>query len=196
MFIIQHRRRREKKTNYRKRLALLSSGDIRLVIRKTLSGMMIQFIDYSPQGDRTKTTTVAADLKKFGWKIHAGNIPASYLTGLIAGFKAKAMGIDKAVLDCGMQTSTKASRIYAALKGVVDAGVDVPHSDEVIPDEARMSGDHIAKYSAKLHADKKGKMFTQCTAAGIPPEHIPKHFADVKKAIISAKGVSSKGVNK
>ena len=190
MFIIQHRRRRENKTDYRRRLALLSSGNMRVVIRKSLSGMTVQFIDYDPKGDVTKLTVVAADLKKFGWKLHAGNLPASYLIGLIAGLKAKSIGIEHAVLDSGLQRSTKGSRIYSALKGIVDAGVDIPHSADILPDAARISGDHIVKYAAKLDAEKKKKIFSKYIHAGIGPENVSKHFADVKKNIISAKGVS------
>jgi large subunit ribosomal protein L18 len=190
MFIIQHRRRREEKTDYRRRLSLLSSGNMRVAIRRSLSGVMVQFIDYDPKGDITKLTTVAADLKKFGWKLHTGNLPASYLIGLIAGLKAKSMGIEHAVLDSGLQGSTKGSRIYSALKGIVDAGVDIPHSDDILPDAARISGDHIAKYGAKLTPEKKKKLFSQYIHAGIEPEHVSKHFADVKKKIIDAKGVS------
>ena len=143
MFVIQHRRRRQKKTNYKKRLALIKSGETRLVIRRSLSGMTIQFVDYVPDGDKTAVTAVSQELKKLGWNYSLKNVPASYLLGLLAGKKAKQNNINNAVVDTGLQTLTKGSRIYAALKGVVDAGLNIPHSPEIFPSDERLQGKHI-----------------------------------------------------
>jgi large subunit ribosomal protein L18 len=52
-------------------------------------------------------------------------------------------GMKEAVLDIGMQKSIKGCRLFAALKGVVDAGVEVPHSDDILPSEDRLTGKHI-----------------------------------------------------
>lgn len=190
MFRTYHRRRREKKTDYSKRLNLLRSEKTRIVLRRTLAGMSIQFVDYKTDGDQTKVSAVAADLKKFGWKIHTGNIPSSYLIGLIAGLRAKSVGIEEAILDVGLQTSTKGSRIYAALKGIIDAGINIPYSEEILPDDARISGDHIAKYAGLLDDAKKKKLFSKYIAAGVNPEDVSKHFSDVKQKISDAKGVN------
>ncbi|MBR9682334.1 MAG: 50S ribosomal protein L18 [Candidatus Aenigmarchaeota archaeon] len=190
MFKIFHRRRRQKKTDASTRLNLLRSGKIRVVLRRTLTGMSIQFVDYKVDGDVTKVSAVAADLKKFGWKAHTGNIPSAYLIGLVAGLRAKSVGIEEAILDVGLQTSTKASRLYAALKGLIDAGINIPHSEEILPDDARVSGDHIAKYAQSMDGDKKNKLFSKYIAAGINPDEVPKHFAEVKQKIIDAKGVN------
>lgn len=140
--IIPYKRRKERKTDYRKRLALLKSGKPRLVIRKSLAHMKVQFVKYSPEGDETLCGAFSKELEKFSLK-HCGNLPAAYLTGLLAGIKAKKLGIKEAVLDLGLQTSTKGSRIYAALKGVLDSGIIVSHSQEVLPSEDRIFGRHI-----------------------------------------------------
>lgn len=169
---------------------MLRSGKTRLVVRRSLTGMKIQFIDYEPAGDKTKITVTTADLKKFGWKSYTGNIPSSYLIGLIAGLRAKSVGIEEAILDVGLQTSTKASRIYAALKGVIDSGVNVNHSEKIFPDESRISGDHIVKYAQSLDDDKKKKLFSKYYSAGVNPEDLSKHFSDAKQKIIDAKGVN------
>lgn len=136
-----HKRRREQKTNYKKRLGLIKSGRVRLIIRKSLTHINVQFIEYKPDGDRTLASAFSNELKKFGWMFNCGNVPAAYLTGLLAGLKAKK--IKEAVLDLGLQTSTKGSRLYAALKGVIDAGIDVSHSKEILPDDSRILGKHI-----------------------------------------------------
>jgi large subunit ribosomal protein L18 len=58
-----------------------------------------------------------------------------------------ALGISEGIADIGLHASTKGNRIYAAVKGVVDAGVDVPHSPEIFPAEERISGKHIKEYT-------------------------------------------------
>ncbi len=137
---VMHKRRREQKTDYRLRLKLLKSGKTRLVIRKSLNNIRVQFINYYPEGDRTEASAFSKELKKFGWNYGTGNLPAAYLTGFIAGLRTK---VKEAVLDIGMQMNTKGSRIYAALKGVIDAGVSVPHSQEILPSMDRIMGKHI-----------------------------------------------------
>jgi large subunit ribosomal protein L18 len=155
--ILKFKRRLEEKTNYRKRLGLLKSGKARLVIRKSLSNIMVQIVKYNPKGDETVATAVSMDLKKMGWN-RTGNVPAAYLTGLMAGKMAKEKKVEEAVLDLGLQTSTKGSRIYAALKGAVDAGVSVPHSEEILPSSDRIEGKHISEEVAKQFQEVKKKI--------------------------------------
>ena len=154
---VHFKRRMEKKTNYVKRLALLKSEKTRLVIRKSLSNISIQFVNFKPSGDETIASAVSSELKKFGW-VKGGNIPAAYLTGLLAGKKAKEKNIKEAVLDLGLQTSTKGSRLYAALKGVLDAGIIIPHSKEILPSEERIKGKHISEEMSKQFEDVKTKI--------------------------------------
>jgi large subunit ribosomal protein L18 len=156
-YLTQFKRRREKKTNYKKRLALIKSGKTRLVIRKSLNNISVQFINYKPEGDYTIISTVSAELKKLGWN-KTGNVPAAYLTGLLAGKKAKEKKIEEAILDLGLQISTKGSRIYAALKGVLDAGVKIPHSKDILPSEDRIKGKHISEEIVKKFEDVKKKI--------------------------------------
>jgi large subunit ribosomal protein L18 len=156
-YLVPFRRRRENKTNYRKRLALLKSKKTRLVIRRSLSNISVQFINFMPAGDQTIAEANSTELKKLGW-IRTGNVPASYLTGLLAGKKAKNKKIEEAVLDMGLQISTKGSRIYAALKGVLDSGIKVPCSEEILPSEDRIRGKHISKDLEKQFDEVKNKI--------------------------------------
>ena len=158
MFRIQHKRRREKKTNYKSRLALLKSGKIRLVIRKSLNNISVQFIDYKADGDTTITSAVSTELKKFGWKGLAGNIPAAYLTGYLAGKRAKDKKIAEAILDLGLQTNIKGSRIYGALKGVLDSGIKISYSEKILPSGDRIKGKHISEKIEKQFEDVKKKI--------------------------------------
>ena len=156
-YLMMFRRRRKKKTNYKKRLALIKSGKIRVVIRRSLTNIIVQFVDYDSKGDKTLVSAFSTELKKYGWS-RTGNVPASYLTGLLAGKRAKDKKIEEAILDLGLQTSTKGSRIYAALKGVLDAGVNVPHSKKILPDENRIKGVHISEDITKQFEDVKNKI--------------------------------------
>jgi large subunit ribosomal protein L18 len=57
-----------------------------------------------------------------------------------------------------LQISTKGSRIYAALKGVLDSGIKVPYSEEILPSEDRIKGRHISKDMEKQFEDVKNKI--------------------------------------
>ena len=141
---IKLRRRREGKTDYRHRLALLKSGETRIVVRRSLKNIRVQFIEYSEQGDKVLITTMGSDLvKQFNWKHSLSSTPAAYLTGLLAGAQAKKEGISSGVLDIGRQVPVKGSKVFASLQGILDAGIQCPHGENVIPSEDRLLGKHI-----------------------------------------------------
>jgi large subunit ribosomal protein L18 len=181
------RRRREGKTDYQARKALVASRKPRLVTRASIKNVEVQIIIAKPHGDEVLVSTNSRELiKSYGWRAPTGNIPASYLTGLLCGVKAKAAGIKEAILDIGLVSPTKGSKIFAVLSGVVDAGVEVPHSEEKIVKE-RMKGEHIAKYAKSLGtgSEEYTARFSQYTAQGVAPEKIVEHFTKVKADIIA-----------
>lgn len=181
------RRRREGKTDYQARKALVTSRKPRLVTRASIKNVEVQIIIAKPHGDEVLASANSRELiKSYGWRAPTGNIPASYLTGLLCGVKAKAAGIKEAILDIGLVSPTKGSKIFAVLSGVVDAGVDVPHSEEKIVKE-RMKGEHIAKYAKSLGAGSEEYIakFSQYTIQGVAPEKIVEHFTKVKADIIA-----------
>jgi len=93
---IKTRRRRQGITDYRKRLALIKSGKPRIVVRKSLKHMRVQFIDYQETGDKVLISALGSDLvKEYKWKHPTSSTPAAYLIGLIAGKKAKEAGISE-----------------------------------------------------------------------------------------------------
>ncbi len=144
--VIPLRRKREGKTNYKKRMGYLRSRMPRLVIRKSLRNIIAQVIVYEQQGDRIIAAASSAQLKKLGWKSSGSNIPAAYLVGYLVGKKAKTSNIEEAVLDLGIYQQIKGSKLYAALKGAVDAGLNIPHDQSVMPSEERLHGKHIMEY--------------------------------------------------
>lgn len=142
-YSVKYRRRREYKTNYKKRLNLLKSKKNRLVIRPTNRYIIVQIVQYHPDGDRILCSANSKELKKLGWNISCSNTSAAYLTGFLCGLKAikaKKISDKDAILDIGLKVSTKGSKIYAAGKGAADAGMNIPISDEILPDEKRIKG--------------------------------------------------------
>ncbi|MHA1860396.1 MAG: 50S ribosomal protein L18, partial [Candidatus Asgardarchaeia archaeon] len=102
--------------------------------------------------------------------------------GLLIGKRALKKRIKSAVLDIGVQKSIKGSRIYALLKGVVDAGLKVPHSPDVLPPEDRIKGEHIVKYAKELKEGNKERYRIQFSRTN--PEELPRMFEEVKSKIV------------
>jgi large subunit ribosomal protein L18 len=149
-FKMPFKRRREGKTNYRKRLKLLLSKKPRLVVRKSLKYIRAQIIEFDFKGDKTLASASSEELKKLGWNFACDNLPAAYLTGLLIGKRALEKKIKEVILDAGVYPSTKGSRIYAVVKGALDVGLKVPVDEGVLPSEDRILGKHIVSYKEKF----------------------------------------------
>ncbi len=187
--VVQFRRKREGKTNYKKRLKLLKSGMPRLVIKKSLKHISVQIIEYSQHGDKVVATINSKVLEKMGWPAK-GNIPSAYLTGLLVGKKAVEMKIKKIILDTGMQSVVKGSRIYALAKGAIDAGMDIPHAKDVLPNDDIVKCKAIENYAKILKekdADAYKKQFSQYLKNNIDPLMLGKMFETIKNKITGAK---------
>ena len=133
IYKVGFRRRREGRTDYRRRLALVKSGKVRMVVRRSNRYVTVQFIRFDPAGDRTLLTVDGPKMRKlFNWPAKR-NAWTAYLTGLYAGREAGRAGVKEFVLDNGMYTASKGSVVFAALKGAVDAGLSTSYSEEKVP---------------------------------------------------------------
>lgn len=182
---VKLRRRREGRTDYQARKALIISGKPRLVTRASIKNITVQIVTAKPKGDEVLAAANSRELiKNFGWKAPTGNTPAGYLTGYLAGLKAKAAGVEEAIYDIGLVAPTKGSKIFAVLNGVLDAGIEIPHGEEKIVKE-RAKGEHISQYakSIGLGSEEYAAKFSQYKAQGVAPEKIPEHFNKVKSEI-------------
>ncbi len=148
------KRRRSGQTNYHKRLKMVSSEIPRFVVRPTHRGISAQVISYSPQGDKVISTVTDRSLKKLGLDATGNNTPVSYLVGYATGLKAKKNKVENAILDTGRYNITTGGRISAALKGFVDAGVEIPYDEKIFPDESRISGKHLKKAAINIEEAK------------------------------------------
>ncbi|MGQ9639826.1 MAG: 50S ribosomal protein L18 [Candidatus Bathyarchaeia archaeon] len=183
------RRRREGKTDYRLRRALLTSNLPRLVIRVTGKHSIAQIVEATPTGDKVLASATSIELTRdYGWKGGCGNLPAAYLTGLLAGLKAGLKNIKEAVADIGLRRVTKGSRVFTVLRGVLDSGLQIPHSQKILPEEARIKGEHIAAYAAQISSNPEEykRRFSRYLQAGLKPEDFPEHFEQVKSSILES----------
>ncbi len=169
---MQYKRKLLGRTDYRKRLSLVQSRLPRLVVRKSLKNTIAQVVEYHDNGDKILLSASTKELeKKFSLKSSKKNIPAAYLLGLLVGKKALAKGIKKVILDTGLYRNVKGSRLYAVLKGSLDAGLDIPHNKEVLPSQDRLEGKHITNHYQKLNKQYK-----------VPD--LGKHINEIKAKII------------
>ena len=132
------RRRLEAKTDYKSRLALLSSGKPRLVIRRTNRYIIAQIVTTTIAQDSVVAHITSKALLAKGWpQEYAGglkNRTAAYLTGFLLGKMVKAK-VKEAILDIGMLRNVARSKIYAVVRGTVDAGLNIPHDPTILPTE-------------------------------------------------------------
>lgn len=143
---VPFRRARIGKTDYRARKQMLISRIPRLVVRKSLKNMEIQVIVPGQKGDITLALANSNELKNYGYNGGTGNITAAYLTGLLIGYRAIKKGNAEAILDIGLYQATRGGRIFAALKGAVDSGLEIPHNPDIFPSDERITGKHIDEY--------------------------------------------------
>ncbi len=135
------RRLRNEKTNYRKRRNLLMGRRDFITVQISSENTLVQIHKPEMQGDKVLASAHSRSLLGKGWKGSRKSIPAAYLTGYLAGKKALAHGTKDAVLYSGTRRYTQ--RMAAALKGVIDAGLQVPADKETFPDEERLAGKHL-----------------------------------------------------
>ena len=155
---VPFRRRREGRTDYRRRTALVKSGKHRAVVRRSNKHMTVQFVTYDSVGDRIVASAVSTELEKLGWTRSGRCAPGAYLTGYLAGKRALKKGVGEAVLDVGLRRPIRGCTLFAAMKGVIDAGVKIPHDDGMLPPEDRIKGKHMKDGAEGMFVDVRGKI--------------------------------------
>ncbi|HLC53256.1 MAG TPA: 50S ribosomal protein L18 [Candidatus Nanoarchaeia archaeon] len=151
---LPRRRRLEAKTDYKARLALLTSEMPRIIVRRTNKYIIAQAVVSEGAQDKVIYGCTSRNLLEKGWpetkRGSLKSIPAAYLTGLLLGNAIKGK-IAEAILDIGMQRNIQKSRLYAVLRGILEAGVKVPHSEEALPDDDRLqSNEELRPIMAKV----------------------------------------------
>lgn len=98
-------------------------------------------------------------------------------------------------LDVGIRATTTGARVFGAMKGAADGGLDIPHNEKRFPgydrdakkfdaDEmkARIFGEHVQDYQNTIRDDDNEqyeKQFSKFLAAGVEPDDLPDLYAKV-----------------
>merc|ERR1719329_1867180 len=144
---VKFRRRREGKTDYRQRLCCQAknkyqSPKYRLVVRFTNRQVICQIAYSLIDGDRILTSASSNELPRYGLSVGLKNYAASYCTGLLVARRLlQKVGLDDVyegndeidgdvVSTTDGKTTSTGCRIFGALKGAADGGLDVPHSEK------------------------------------------------------------------
>lgn len=170
-FQVKQRRRREGKTCYNKRRKLLRQDasrygvqKARLVVRITNTKVVCQIFRATTMGDKMLAQAHSTELKAYGINSGLTNYTACYLTGLLCGKRVMALFGDnfKCILDIGLRRATKGARVFGALKGCVDANVEIPHDSEKLFGSEEECRDRIfsvasIEYMQKMKQEDKEK---------------------------------------
>jgi len=105
----------------------------------------------------------------------------------------------RANLDVGLAATTTGHRVFGALKGASDGGLDIPHSVKRFPGydreektydaeehRARIVGEHVAEYMRHLmenDTDKFEKQFSKYVEAGIEADDLEDLYTGVHEKI-------------
>ncbi|MEM2963566.1 MAG: 50S ribosomal protein L18 [Candidatus Anstonellales archaeon] len=186
-YSLKPRRRRECKTDFSRRLALIKAGLPRLVVRKTNRAVIVQVVQSGEKGDSTIASVHSSILSRFGWYPKC-NSPTAYLSGLLCARQAKKKGVESFVADFGLHTASKGSILFAAIKGAIEGGLTTKFSKGMIREDA-LDGSKISSY-AKLLKEKSqeafDKKFSEYIKRKIDPLSLPKIFLEVKEKILSS----------
>jgi len=209
----------------------------RLIVRATNRDVICQVAYPRMSGDVVICAAYAHELPKFGVKVGLTNYAAHYCTGLLLARRLLAkMKLDKlyegqtevdgdeynvepsddgpgpfrCFLDTGLTRTTTGNKVFGALKGAVDGGLDIPHSTKRFPgydnEEDNFDaethckyifGGNVAEYMDKLKEDDEeaySKQFSQYVKNGVDSESLEAMYEKAHDAIRANPG-HSKSVN-
>jgi len=169
-----------------------NSPKYRLVVRCTNKDVVCQIMHSKITGDVCMCAAYSHELPKFGVDVGLTNYAACYCTGLLCARRLlKKLGLDEpyegqtevdgemynveeedgprpftCVLDVGLTRTTTGAKVFGALKGAVDGGLLIPHSEKRFPGYDREAkdfdgethkkyifGGHVAEYMELLEEE-------------------------------------------
>ncbi len=144
------RRRKERKTDYARRMKFLKSETPRLVFRKTNRYLITQYVTSKEAQDKIEMGISTKELLKHGWpKELSGSlksITAAYFLGILVGKKIKEKKLREPIVDFGMMRMIHKSKPHAFLKGLVDSGLKLKHDEKTFPKLEKIQGKHIKNF--------------------------------------------------
>jgi len=202
------------------------SPKYRFVVRFTNKDVVCQIIAADLTHDVVLAAAYAHELPRYGVKLGLTNFAAAYCTGLLLArrvntkYSLKYEGATevngeefhveaeeegprpfKALLDVGLARTTTGCKLFGALKGAADGGLDIPHNDRRFPGTKKENGEftssaetvrkyifggHVADYMKHLldeDEERYNKQFKRYVDAGINAANLEKLYAAAHKAI-------------
>ncbi|XGW10216.1 hypothetical protein V3C99_012027, partial [Haemonchus contortus] len=199
----------------------------RLIVRFTNKDIVAQIAYSKIEGDVVVTAAYSHELPNYGIKVGLTNYAAAYATGLLLARRhLKRLGLDKkfkgqdevtgkyciteeeggrrpfkAVLDVGLSRTTTGCKIFGVMKGVVDGGIEVPHSEnrffgydaeakkyDAGAHRDRILSKHVANYMRLLKetdSEAYKRQFSQYIALGIEPDNLEEMYKEAHERIRS-----------
>ncbi|KAL7085828.1 hypothetical protein ACP275_14G302200 [Erythranthe tilingii] len=197
----------------------------RFVVRFTNKDICAQIVSATITGDMVLAAAYSHELPHYGLENGLTNYAAAYCTGLLLARRAlktlemdeeyqgntEATGEDysvepaetrrpfRALLDVGLLRTTTGNRVFGALKGALDGGLDIPHSDKRFAGYAKDSksldaevhrkyiyGGHVAAYMNTLMEDEPDKYqshFSKYVKNGLEADELEALYKKVHAAI-------------
>ncbi len=159
---VDKRRRREGKTDYAARIALLKGETPRAVFRKTNRYIIAEYVTSKAAQDKIEIGFTSRKLKNFGWPAEfegsLKSVPASYLTGFLMGKEIAKAKLKTPIVDLGMMRIIGKNKAFAFIKGLVDAGIKIKCDEENFPEQDRIEGKNLKKDFSKTFKEIKSKL--------------------------------------
>ena len=149
------RRRKEYKTDYKKRFNLLKSNLPRIIFRKTNRYLIAQYVVSKEAQDKIIFGIDSRELLKYGLpeskKRSLKSIPVAYLTGYLIGkiILSKKLSPEGAssgenpIIDFGLARIIHKTGAYAFIQGLIDSGIKINCEKESFSEESRIKGEHL-----------------------------------------------------
>jgi len=198
----------------------------RFVVRRTNRDVVCQIFSSDLNHDVCLASAYAHELRRYGVHFGLTNWAAFYAVGLLLARRvnkkfnldyeghAEVSGEDyhvepnmgqaapfRALLDVGLVRTTTGARVFGALKGVCDGGVDVPHKDRRFPGSKKegeefkgdpevvkkyIYGGHVADYMRSLSEDNEEayiRQFKRFVDAGVGADDLEDIYKKAHAAI-------------
>jgi len=182
----------------------------RLIVRLSNRDITCQIAYSRIEGDKIVCAAYSHELPKYGVKVGLTNYAAAYCTGLLVARRIlQKLGLDslyagctevtgeeynveplddgpgafRCFLDVGLSRTTTGARVFGAMKGAVDGGLNIPHSVKRFPGYSAESkifnaevhrshifGQHVADYMRTLEEEDQEafkRQFSRYIALGI-----------------------------
>jgi len=198
----------------------------RMIVRITNKDVICQIAYARIEGDVVICAAYAHELPRYGVKVGLTNYAAAYCTGLLLARRCLQKynldsiyegndnidgdeylvesedgkpGAFRCYLDVGLARTSTGAKVFGAMKGAVDGGLEIPHSTKRFPGYDSESkefspevhrdhifGKHVGSYMQQLQDDDEDafkKQFSQFIKNGVTSENIEAMYQKCHAAI-------------